>query len=205
MKLQLIALASVAMAGGLAASVAVAQPAGRPGPGGPFGLLAFDANADGKVTRAEFDAAQKAHFGQIDANKDGTATPEEFKAFREAQAVKIKAERTQERFAALDADGNGQVSSAEFAKATAERGERGPGGHRGRGGHGKMERVGGHGPDGKGPDGKGRGLRADDNADGKLTFAEFSARGVEGFARADANKDGTVTIAELQALRPGKR
>lgn len=200
MKLHLIALASVAVAGGLAAAVAVAQPAGRSGPGGPFGLLAFDANADGKVTRAEFDAAQKSHFNQIDANKDGTATPEEFKAFREAQATKIKAERSQERFAALDADGNGQVSAAEFAKASAERGERGPGGHRGRGGHGKMERIAGH-----APEGKGRGLRADDNADGKLTFAEFSARGVEGFTRADANKDGTVTIAELQALKPGKR
>ena len=41
--------------------------------------------------------------------------------------------------------------------------------------------------------------------DGKLTFAEFAARGVEGFTRADANKDGTVTVAELQALRPGNR
>lgn len=200
MKLKLIALATVAVTGGLAAAVAVAQPAGRPGPGGPFGLLAFDANADGKVTRTEFDAAQKARFNQIDANKDGTATPEEFKAFHEAQATKIKAERSQERFTALDADGNGQISASEFSKAAAERGERGRAGHRGRGGHGKMERVGG-----PGPDGKGRGMRADGNADGKLTFAEFSARGVEGFTRADANKDGTVTVAELQALRPGKR
>lgn len=197
MKLHLIALASLAVAGGLASAVAVAQPAGHPGPGGPFGLLQFDANADGKVTRAEFDVAQKAHFGQIDANKDGTATPEEFKTFRDAERTKIKADVSKERFAALDADGNGQVSADEFAKAKAERGGRGPDGHRGRGGHGKMERVGDRG-------GKDRPLRAHGDKDGKLTFAEFSARGLEGFTHADTNKDGTVTIAEIQALKPGK-
>mgnify|MGYP002143804265 CR=1 FL=1 len=43
--------------------------------------------------------------------------------------------------------------------------------------------------------------RGDADADGKITFAEFSARGAEAFARADANKDGTVTIAELQAMK----
>jgi Ca2+-binding EF-hand superfamily protein len=197
MRLKLIALASVMAAGGLAAAAAVAQPPGHPGPGGPFGLLAFDANADGKVTRAEFDAAQKARFGQIDANKDGTATPEEFKAFHQAQAETFKVAASKERFAKLDADGNGQVSADEFAKATAERG-RGPEGRHGRRGPGRMERVGDH------PD-KHHGPRADGNDDGKVTFAEFSARGIEGFSRADANKDGTVTIAELQALRPGGR
>lgn len=198
MKLHLFTLASIVVAGGLATAAAVAQPAGRPGPGGPFGLLQFDANADGKVTRTEFDAAQKTHFNQIDGNKDGTATPEEFKTFRDAERTRIKAEVSRERFASLDADGNGQVSAEEFAKATAERGGRGPDGRRGRGGHGKMERVGDRG----GEDGP---LRADSDKDGKLTFAEFSARGLKGFTRADANKDGTVTIAEIQALKPGKR
>src|SRR5262245_28596279 len=34
-----------------------------------FGLLEFDANADGKLTRAEFDAGQRARFNQLDGNK----------------------------------------------------------------------------------------------------------------------------------------
>lgn len=197
MKLKLIALASVALVGSLATGVAAAQPAGHPGPGGPFGLLAFDANADGKLTRAEFDAAQKANFDRMDANKDGKATSEEIRAFREAQMTKVKAEMSKDRFAALDVDKNGQVSAQEFAAAKPAPGGKGPGGHRGHRGTGKMERVGDHG-------GKGRGLRADGNDDGAVTLAEFSARGVEGFTRADANKDGTVTIAELQALRPAR-
>jgi hypothetical protein len=46
---------------------------------------------------------------------------------------------------------------------------------------------------------------ADTDGDGKLTFAEFSTRGIEAFTRADANKDNTITIAELQALPAGPR
>ena len=44
----------------------------------------------------------------------------------------------------------------------------------------------------------------DADRDGKVTFAEFTARGAEAFTRADTNKDGTVTISELQALKPGR-
>lgn len=39
-----------------------------------------DANKDGAVTKAEFDAATKAHFDKADANKDGKVTPEERRA-----------------------------------------------------------------------------------------------------------------------------
>jgi hypothetical protein len=46
---------------------------------------------------------------------------------------------------------------------------------------------------------------ADADNDGKITFAEFTARPNEAFARADANKDGAVTIAELQAMPAGPR
>lgn len=203
MKFRLLAVATLALAAGAAsAQPPVADgPHGRsPGPGG-FGLLQFDANADGKLTKAEFDAAQHARFNTIDANKDGTATPEEFQTARKAEAEARRAEVSKARFAVLDTDKSGQLSQNEFAagppRADGTKGDR----HGGRG-H-RMDIRGGGRPPLAGPDGAPkRAGRGDADADGKITFAEFSARGAEAFARADANKDGTVTIAELQALRP---
>jgi len=188
MKFRLIAIATLALtAGAASAQPPVAGPRG-PGPGG-FGLLEFDANADGKLTKAEFDAAQQARFNKIDANKDGTATREEFQAAHKADAEARRAEMSKARFTALDTDKSGQLSQSEFAAGGP--GHDGDKGHR-RGGPGAHK--------GPGPDGP---RRASADGDGKMTFAEFSARGAEAFARADANKDGVVTISELQALKPG--
>lgn len=182
MKLPLIALAAAVAA--TATGPAFAQPPGR-GPG-LFGLLEFDADADGRLTRNELDTAQRNRFNAIDTNRDGTATADEFRAFHEAQGEARRAETLKARFDRLDADGNGQISSAEFAA---------------RPGHDKRpDRHGGPGRH-KGP-GPGR-MAAD--ADRSVSFDDFSARGVEAFARADANKDGVVTIVELQALRPRGR
>ena len=188
-KLPLLALAAVALAG-----AAIAQPPGPGGPGrgpgGPFGLLAMDSNGDGKLTRAEFDAGQRARFAEIDVNKDGTATPEEFKALHDAK----RAEMSKVRFDAVDTDKNGQLSQAELAAAKDDKDDKGGadsrrGEHRGERHHGKDRAE--HGRRG-GPDAK------------PVTLAEFTASGVEAFTRADTNKDGTVTVTELQALKPGK-
>ncbi|MDP3495885.1 MAG: EF-hand domain-containing protein [Hyphomonadaceae bacterium] len=197
MKFRILAVAALALAAGTAS----AQPPvhdgskGR-GPGG-FGLLEFDTNADGKLTKAEFDAAQRARFNKIDANKDGVSTREELEASHKADAETRRAEMSKVRFTAMDTDKSGQLSQAEFAAgAPGQRGDKGP--HRGdRGG-----RKGG-GPDGQ--DGAKRAGQHDADGDGKATFAEFSARGTDAFARADTNKDGTVTVAELQAMRPGRK
>jgi hypothetical protein len=202
--LSLAAAAILALAAG---SAAVAQQPRGPlmfrgdhGPGG-FGLLEFDTNADGKLAKAEFDAAQRTRFDGIDGNKDGFIVPDEMRASFESR----RANAEKERFALLDADKNGQLSQSEFDAAR----ERGPG----RGPDVPRLRMGPGGPDGPrgpggpGPGGFGRGDRPGPDADndGKISFAEFSARGAEGFTRADANKDGTVTIAELQALSRGPR
>lgn len=198
----LAAIAVTALAG-----VAVAQPQGRGPSGGPgFGMLAHDANADGRITRAELDASQITRFQTIDANRDGFATPDEFKASFEKQRAARTEDMTNRRFATLDADGNGQISKAEFAAAAAAprdgaQGRRGPerefrmagpGHHRGMG-------------PGRAGDGKPAKLGGDADGDGKVSLAEFSARALEGFNKADTNKDGVVTIAELQAAAPGRR
>lgn len=191
MKLRLIA-ATAAL--GLVVSTAAAQPPSGPrldrGPGlDGFGLLAFDANADGKLTKAEFDAGQRARFDKIDANRDGSITREERATHFKASAEARRAEATKARFADLDKDKNGQLSQSEFAAGGASVDGKGPDRHRSGGSMGdKPERV-----------------RADADKNAKISFADFSARGVEAFARADVNKDGTVIIAELQALKPPRR
>jgi Ca2+-binding EF-hand superfamily protein len=196
--LPLTALVLVLTAG----SLAIAQQPGGPGPipgrdghgPGGFGPLEFDANADGKLTKTEFDNGQRARFNELDANKDGFTTRDEMRASADERHAKGE----NARFAMLDTDKNGQLSQSEFAAAR----ERGPGpdGLRLRMGRGR--------PDGPGAAaGFGRGGRIGPDADndGKVSFAEFSARGSEAFTRADANKDGTVTVAELQTLLRGQR
>ena len=48
-------------------------------------LRTADANGDKTVTRAEFDAALKAHFAKADADGNGVITAEERKAMHEAR------------------------------------------------------------------------------------------------------------------------
>lgn len=199
MKRTLIAAASLTVLGAASlAGLALAQPPGAPhAPGSQgFGLVAFDANADGKISRAELDTAQRTRFEAIDANRDGFATPEEFTAAHEKDRAARHTQMIDSRFAALDKDGNQSISKAEFSTGLTP--PEGAQSGQGRGGPGRGDR-GPHGADGK----PGR-IGPDADGDGKVSLAEFSSRAVEGFNRADTNKDGVVTIAELQSSRPAR-
>ena len=79
--------------------------------GGHGGLRAADTDKDGRISRAEANAAQAKggeRFEQMDVNKDGYLD----RADRQART----AERRGECFTKADADKNGQLSRAEFDK-----------------------------------------------------------------------------------------
>jgi hypothetical protein len=118
---------TVAMSG-----VAIAQ-AGQGG-GGHFMEMftAADANHDGNITRAEFDAARAARFAQMDANHDGTLQASEMPqrpgggehggmhgdANSDGSVSRAEFDAQGQRlFTRLDADNNGTISQAELQAA----------------------------------------------------------------------------------------
>lgn len=76
-------------------------------------------------SRADAQARVTSMFGRIDANHDGVITLAEFDAYRAARLAEWQAGRGERRdraFAAMDSDRNGQVSKAEFDSfATSDR------------------------------------------------------------------------------------
>jgi Ca2+-binding EF-hand superfamily protein len=71
------------------------------------------------IPRAAFIANMDAEFSKIDTNKDGKLTKAEIEAFQRAVALQQIAARNRALFGALDTDHNGQLSPAEFARFTA--------------------------------------------------------------------------------------
>lgn len=97
----------------------------EPPHGGMFRMA--DANDDGIVTRAEFEAMAREHFDRVDTNHDGQVTREEADAVREKMAAAMRGHMggrmkgrmegaVMERLRGADKDGNGEISAAE-AKA----------------------------------------------------------------------------------------
>lgn len=93
-----------------------AVPAFAQGLGGPgFDFATLDADGDGKITRAELDAARQGRIAGLDADGDGRISRDELIAHhtREAQA---RATRMAEAMMdSLDADGDGFLAAAELA------------------------------------------------------------------------------------------
>ena len=174
------------------------------------------------MTRADVQAKVQARFAEVDANHDGVVTRAEFDAYR----AKMQADRTARRaahraemFSRLDTNKDGQISQAEFAA----RPDRGPDGQSGEtrgdmhGGMrgGGMHHRGGHGGFGRGwagfggPNGEQRAAAffasMDANKDGRITLAEAMAKPLAMFDKADTNHDGTISPEERQAARAAMR
>jgi hypothetical protein len=91
---------------------------GRRG-GGMHGLRGADANNDGAITRDEFLARPLAHFERLDGNDDGVISADERPQRRERGEHGRRGDRTNP-----DANGDGQISRAEFAAMSAPMFER---------------------------------------------------------------------------------
>ncbi|MDZ4760094.1 MAG: hypothetical protein SGJ21_03370 [Alphaproteobacteria bacterium] len=90
------------VAAALLASIGIAHAQGGPPMqdrlrAGGFAVMQHDGDSDGNVTKAEFDAGQKARFAGLDADKDGYATGEEIKAGMQAARSKAEAAGLGER------------------------------------------------------------------------------------------------------------
>ena len=199
---------SLLLAAGLIGLTAAAAPANA-----HRGLRHFDradADKDGKVTRAEFDAARAARFAGIDANKDGALEVSELRAWRRTWPSRLRDARfkaldadsdgkigadefvaqRKEAFARIDANKDGRVDKAEFDAAFEKMRERALmhyGAHRGKRHHRWHKRH-----------GHGMKRRPDLNGDGKVTRAEFDAVSQMIFLRLDADADGAVTRKEMR-------
>lgn len=124
------------------------------------------------IARAQWLAQAETEFGQVDTNKDGKMSRTEIETFQRAAAARMIAERNKQIFAALDADKNGQISAAEFAKLSNPNPKV------------DISNV----------------MSVDSNKDGQVSLAEHKAATLQTFTAGDTNKDGTLTTAELEAL-----
>lgn len=144
--------------------------------------------AERSVTQAEFVEGRLARLIAADTNRDGTVMPEEMQAARQAQ----RTERLNQRFAKLDANGDGSISRAEFDAAHVPRAERGPRAERAgrwtgqRGGHRGPMRAAHRGAEGA-------------RERGPIVIADVRAKLTEQFAKLDTNHDGVLTAAERRA------
>ncbi|MFA9201526.1 MAG: EF-hand domain-containing protein [Cypionkella sp.] len=106
-------------------------------------------------------------------------------------------------FDRLDADRNGSISRAEFAAMQAARGERREARAERRGGAHAGHRMGGHG--GKAMGRMAMARAADTNGDNAISRAEFTAAALARFDRVDTDRNGAVSQAERQAAREAMR
>jgi len=200
MKTLTLAVSAVTLA--LAGAAYAASGAAPEGLGNGPGMM-----MNKTITRAEAQTMAAAMFDKMDANRDGKLD----KADHEAKLL--------ERFKALDTDGNGQLSAAEFLAGHAK-GEgmgtgMGAGMNEGPGMRGKMGAKMGGGKMGMGGHGR-EGMMmmhmADANKDGTVTRDEFIAAHLKHFDTMDTNKDGSLTpderkagMAKMGGMMGGKR
>ena len=200
-KIWLVAAGAAVLAAG-ACGFAQAQD-GPQERGDRHGIFQSDANSDGVLTRAEFDAGRTALFARLDADHNGQLTRDEMHAER-GERGEHRGRRGGHRggmhqLASADANNDGNITREEFlarpnemfqrldtnndgvisADERPQRGERGgPGRERGE----RSDRP-----------------HFDSDNNGTLSRAEFAAMGAGMFERLDANGDGRVTQEEARA------
>jgi Ca2+-binding EF-hand superfamily protein len=153
----------------------------------PQRSLRADADADGRISRAEFVDSRIARLTALDADGNGSVSAGERRTGLQAQ----RGERLAARFDALDKDRNGALSREEFAATREHRAERAEGARRG-------DRMGRHGPRG----GRHHGGR---EAGAAMTLADAQTRLTAQFDRIDTNRDGFITAEERTAMRGAHR
>ena len=135
------------------------------------GIASAQAAGTANVPRAVYITTMDQEFGKMDADKNSQVTRAEAEAFQRATAVAESGKRMRAMFAQLDADHNGQLSIAEFAKARS-----GP----------------------PAVNGQPWVAQLDSNKDGKVSLVEHRAGKLLRFDQIDADKDGVVTAAEMR-------
>lgn len=112
-------------------------------------------------------------YRRLDANGDGAATRAEVEARQRRILVASATRNAQAAFARIDTDRNGQLSPAEYIRATAAVPRD----------IDVIKQMG----------------RLDANRDAKVTLVEYRTLTVAGFDRLDTDKDGVLTVAEQRA------
>lgn len=179
------AIALAVSAGAATAQTPPAPPAGAPAPHHARG------EPNRQITRAQFVDARVARLTALDTNRDGMISVEERQAAMQAR----RAAHADERFAKLDANGDGSISRAEFDAGHAARPDRGPhvqpaGAREGRRGGPR------HAMPGPGRDGHER---------GPVVISEVVAKLGERFDKMDADHDGMISPAERRAAMTAHR
>lgn len=194
----------------LTAAAGIAVAAQAPAPTGATAQKPARAERGQPMTRAALEAGIKARFDKVDANRDGTITRAEFDAHR-ATLTSERQARTKARrdrmFADLDTNKDGQISRAEF-DAPRERRAQAPrvGGDAPRAGG---QRMMAHGPAMQGPRGQHMAGawfdRLDADKDGRVSLADMLAKPLERFDAVDADRNGTISSEERKAAREKMR
>jgi Ca2+-binding EF-hand superfamily protein len=211
-RLALLTLTALSLSGAAFSGAAFAD-AGQ----GP--LKAADTNKDGVVDQAEFQASRDQWFQKLDTNKDGFISTDELKAAAEqmhaawAQKHPDSQQNTTQqsatggtrtdRFAQgmlkrVDTDHDGKISQAEFNVESANVFKR-----MDKNGDGKLASDEMHGWRGGHPGGHFFLARMDQNHDGEITKAEFTAASDAMFQKLDKNGDGVISKDEMHMSKPG--
>lgn len=124
------------------------------------------------ISRATFIATMDAEFRRLDANRDGNGTRAEIEANQRRVVALAASQRAAANFARIDTDRNGQLSLAEFTRATATPVKADP--------TAVMNRL-------------------DTNRDARVTIVEYRTLTLTNFDRLDTDKDGVLSLAEQRA------